>query len=140
VLHHARQLSRFCAEACRVLRDGGMLLAIREHVITRAKDLDAFLAGHPLHRLYGGENAYVLEDYECAIRSAGIRLTQVLNPAASDVNLFPDTQHAMKSRLAAKVHLPWPGLIPNALLRLIGASSRVPGRHYSFVGIKTGHG
>src|SRR6202040_1201267 len=58
VLHHARDLRTLCAEMGRVLKSGGTFLATREHVIFRDADLAVFLAEHPLHRLYGGENAY----------------------------------------------------------------------------------
>jgi SAM-dependent methyltransferase len=136
VLHHARDLQQLCREVARVLALGGTFIATREHVISRRNDLSLFLAAHPLHRLYGGENAYLLEDYLGAIRAAGLRLQRVLNPYASDVNLFPDTKAQFKARLAARIRLPFPQLVPDLLLTWLGERCEQPGRHYTFVAVK----
>lgn len=56
VLHHMRDLDDACREMFRVLRPGGVLIAAREHVISKEADLQQFLDQHPLHHLYG-ENA-----------------------------------------------------------------------------------
>jgi SAM-dependent methyltransferase len=133
VLHHARDLPQFCREIARVLRPGGRFVATREHVISRREDLQAFLDGHPLHRLYGGENARLLSEYRRAIEGAGLRLTAVLNPWASDVNLFPETTESVRATLARRLRLPSPRLVPDLALRLLGATSSVPGRLYTFV-------
>jgi SAM-dependent methyltransferase len=140
VMHHARDLGQLCREMTRVLRPGGVLVATREHVISRRQDLSRFLAAHPLHRLYGGENAYLLSDYLGAIRGAGLELKRVLNPYESDVNLFPETMESMKSRLVSRIGLPWPRLIPDVALAWLGERSDQPGRHYSFVAVKARHG
>jgi len=140
VMHHASNLAQFCREMVRVLRPNGVLIATREHVISRREDLPRFLSAHPLHSLYGGENAYLLSDYIGAIRGAGLQLKQLLNPFESDVNLFPDTKSAMKTRIMSRLGLPWPGLIPDAFLSWLGARSDQPGRHYSFVATKVRHG
>lgn len=86
VLHHTRDLHVACAEFLRVLKPGGRLLAVREHVISHAQDLDAFLQIHPLHHLYGGENAFQLPQYEAAIRQAGFRLNQSIGPLENPIN------------------------------------------------------
>lgn len=91
VLHHARDLRQLCAEAARVLRPSGVFIAVREHVIRSPEDLPAFLASHPLHSLYGGEHAYLLTEYETAIRDAGLSLTQLLGPFESVINYYPAT-------------------------------------------------
>ena len=52
-----------CEEVARVLKPGGTFIATREHVISKKEDLPVFLANHPLHRFYGGENAFVLQKY-----------------------------------------------------------------------------
>jgi SAM-dependent methyltransferase len=133
VLHHARDLHRLCHESARVLKPGGTFIATREHVISKTEDLPKFLASHPLHKLYGGEHAYLLDEYLDAIRGSGITLTRVLNPYQSDINLYPDTVSDLKRRLASRVYLP-ASLIPDFSLAALGAMSRVPGRLYTFVG------
>ena len=55
----------------RVLRPDGIFIAAREHVISREADLGRFLDQHPLHHLYGGENAFLLERYIGALHNAG---------------------------------------------------------------------
>lgn len=136
VLHHARDLNQLCSEAARVLRRGGLVLATREHVISNEKDLDVFLRGHPLHHLYGGENAYRLGEYISALTASGLTMNRVLNPLESDINLFPDTSVDLKRRWSRKIRLPWPALIPDFALRLVGAMRHQPGRLYSFVASK----
>lgn len=133
VLHHARDLSKLCAEVARVLKPGGTFLATREHVLSRREDLPAFLAEHPLHRLYGGEHAYILADYLSAIEAGGIRLTHVLNPHASDINLFPETREQLRARAARRLRL-FPWMVPDFALNFWGSQIRTPGRLYSFVG------
>jgi len=123
-----------------VLRDGGTFIATREHVISQPADLTKFLEGHPLHHLYGGENAYMLDQYTSAIESAGIRLTQVLNPMQSEINLYPETLAGVKRRIAARLLFPFPGAIPDFALGLLGGLMRHPGRLYSFVGTRGAHG
>lgn len=138
VLHHARDLRLLCREAGRVLKPNGTFIATREHVLSRREDLPAFLDGHPLHRLYGGENAYLLEEYTSAITSAGIRLIRVLNPLSSDINLFPGTKTDARIRIGRKMLLPFPSLLPDWLLSWAGRFLKTPGRPYSFVGKKPG--
>jgi SAM-dependent methyltransferase len=136
VLHHARDLRLFCREAARVLKPNGLFVATREHVLSRAEDLDCFLDRHPLHHMYGGENASILTEYTSAITAAGIKLVKVLNPLQSDINMFPQSRLATKQGLARKIHLSSPSLIPDWLLSLAGGFLNQPGRLYSFVGKK----
>lgn len=145
VLHHTSDLAAACREFCRVLKPGGRLIAVREHVISRAQDLPVFLDLHPLHKLYGGENAFELSAYEAAIRSAGLNLELVLAPFDSAINYAPHTLDSLHQELAARVARKLPGTGP-ALRWLLGLppvwalARRVltrlddrPGRHYSFV-------
>ena len=137
VLHHARDLKALCREVFRVLKPGGILLATREHVLSKKEDLDTFLHSHPLHDLYGGEHAYLLKEYLEAIKGAGFKVDQVLNPAASDVNLYPQTKLGLKQRIASRLSIPG-FLLPDWLLKLRAEFSNEPGRHYSFVASKKG--
>jgi len=136
VLHHARDLSKFCREAARVLKPDGIFIATREHVLSRPEDLQAFLDSHPLHRLYGGENAFLLKEYTSALTAAGIKLEKILNPLESDINLFPQSKAEVKAHLARKLFLPFPELIPDWLLSWRGRALDLPGRLYSFLGRK----
>jgi SAM-dependent methyltransferase len=132
VMHHARDLRAFCREVRRVLRPGGTFLGVREHVVTRSDDLPAFLASHPLHRLYGGENAFRLDEYRDSLSSAGLRVVRLLNPWASDVNLHPESREQVRAAIAARRGLPaW--VVPAWLLPLAGSRLGAPGRLYSFV-------
>jgi len=133
-LHHAADLRQMCRELGRVLKDGGLFIATREHVISKSDELDAFLDGHPLHRFYQGENAYRLDEYQSAIEGGGIEIETTFNPYESDINIFPETLDAVKQRIAARYHWPLPKLVPTALVRYMGDRDQTPGRLYSFVG------
>ncbi|HEY3280928.1 MAG TPA: class I SAM-dependent methyltransferase [Armatimonadota bacterium] len=135
-LHHARDLRQLCHGIGRVLKPGGTMIATREPVLSHQRDLDMFLKMHPLHHLYGGENAFVLKEYVSAIEAAGIRLAKVLNPYESNINLFPDTRNSLRVRAARKLRLPSPALLPDALLSWVGKASNAPGRLYTFLGYK----
>lgn len=135
VLHHARDLGQLCRQIARVLKPGGRLIATREHVISRREDLPVFLAEHPLQSLYGGENAYFQSEYEDCIRDAGLRLKRSLNPAESDINLFPKTADDYRAELARRSHIPRRLVLPQ-LVRWLGKRSNTPGRLYSFIAEK----
>ncbi len=137
-LHHAFDLRRMCRELGRVLKQGGLFIATREHVISKPDDMQVFLDAHPLHRFYQGEHAYTLNEYRAAIGAGGIRLDTVLNPYASDINLFPESCDAVKQRVAAQFHWPFPNLVPAAFVRYMGDQDETPGRLYSFIGRAVG--
>lgn len=144
VLHHTSDLSRACKEFYRVLKKGGRLIAVREHVVSRLEDLPAFFDGHPLHHLYGGENAFLLKQYRGAISSAGFSLQTTLAPFDSPINFAPYTLDLLQKELTAK--LPLGGAFVRGLLRLpvvwriarvlLRAIDNRPGRLYSFVADK----
>lgn len=136
-LHHADDLKQFCHEAARVLKPGGLLVATREHVISKPQDLPVFLESHPLHHLYGGENAFTLTEYTDAIGADGrVEILRILNPLATDINLHPLSCDRIKKMIAARLKFPWPNLIPDWLMTLVGYFYRKPGRLYSFIAKK----
>jgi len=131
VLHHARDLPGLCREVARVLKPGGAFLATREHVVDRPEDLPFFLAGHPLHHLYGGENAFSLPQYIAAIEEAGFWFSEILAPFDSAINYFPATWNQVEA-LAQEL---CPGEVENvaASLRRV---YRAPGRIFTFSAVK----
>ena len=145
VLHHTSDLAAACGEFYRVLKPGGCLLAVREHVISRPEDLPAFLDLHPLHKLYGGENAFLLQHYVAAIRAAGFRLQKVLTPFESAINFSPHTETSLRAELAKRMTRRFPGarrLVAGFLdlpplwavaRRVLGRVDHRPGRLYSFI-------
>jgi SAM-dependent methyltransferase len=146
VLHHTRDLGAACAEFHRVLRPGGRLVAVREHVISRPEDLPEFLDAHPLHKLYGGENAFLLAQYRQALRAGGFAELVTLAPFDSAINLAPQTAASMRSRIGERVAGRWRGgaSLVSATLALVwplaksvlNATDSRPGRLYSFVARK----
>ena len=145
VLHHTSDLTAACREFFRVLKPGGLLLAVREHVISRSEDLPTFLEQHPLHKFYGGENAFLLQQYEAAIRTAGFRLSCVLAPFESAINFAPYTEASLRVEIAARISRRFPaakqllaallGVTPlwNIARRVLARIDHRPGRLYSFV-------
>lgn len=134
VLHHARDLPKLCAEMGRVLRPGGGFLATREHVVFKDADLAVFLKEHPLHWLYGGEHAYRLSEYKDAIERGGVRITAVINPWASAVNLYPRSVNDIARLIHARLPFVPISLMTPWLLGRVGWFLRSPGTAYSFAG------
>jgi SAM-dependent methyltransferase len=146
VLHHARHLPGLCREATRVLRPGGLALWVREHVISRPADLAVFLQGHPLHGLYGGENAYTLAEYRAALTGVGLRLRRVIGPLENPVNYWPNSRDEIEGYVFGQCQA-WLG---NRLTRMMWNVPRLrrfvkryvsrcldtPGRHFAFLGVK----
>jgi SAM-dependent methyltransferase len=107
VLHHAVDLKSFCGEAHRVLKPGGIFMMTREHVISRREDLKVFLDSHPLHSLYGGENAYLLAEYVAAIHDSGLRNLRVIGPFESAINYAPMTTKEYRQLIGRMYSIPF---------------------------------
>lgn len=146
-LHHTSDLRQALKESHRILRKGGCLLATREHVIDDEKQLHEFLNSHPLHKWYGGENAFKLDQYIGAIKDAGFKLKLAIKPFDSVINHFPmSTEQLDKERIR---------FMQRRLGKYLGKSvgstvrckdwyawrrarkNKAPGRLYSFVAKKT---
>lgn len=136
VLHHAQNLNKMCKEISRVLKPNGIFFTTREHVISRSSDLNIFLSKHPLQKIYGGENAFLLKHYLTAINSNGINITHILNNYDSDINLFPESRESMRKQMLKK-DLPIPSFLLNLRLKFKGIFDKTPGRLYTFIGRKT---
>jgi SAM-dependent methyltransferase len=144
VLHHTSNLHSACREFFRVLKPGGRLVVVREHVISRKKDLPVFLSRHPLHHRYGGENAFLLSTYMDALLEAGFAIDVVLSPLSSVINYAPYTEQTLKEVIADRLggRLAMQGVLRRALSfpglwslarRAFSWVDRRPGRLYSFV-------
>ena len=143
VLHHARDLPALCAEVFRVLKPGGTFIAVRDHVISSPGDLPAFLQVHPLHQLYGGENAYQLSQYLDSLRAAGFRVEQMLRSFDSVINYAPHTRDSLREEFQHRLSRVPLGriagwcldveLILDISLALLSRVDRRPGRLYSFI-------
>ena len=147
VLHHARDLERFCTELHRVLKAGGVLIATREHVVSSDAQLPDFFARHELHRYYGGENAFTLARYKAALRAAGFTLQACPGPLESVINYAPFTEDSLCEEIASRAgKLPGGRALARMLLarpirkpvlRCLSALDNRPGRLHSFVCHKT---
>jgi SAM-dependent methyltransferase len=142
VLHHTSDLHSACREFFRVLKPGGRLIVVREHVISRKKDLPVFLSRHPLHHRYGGENAFLLSTYTDALLEAGFAIDVVLSPLSSVINYAPYTEQTLKEAIADRLGLAMRGVLRRAFSfpglwsvarRTLSWVDRRPGRLYSFV-------
>lgn len=146
VLHHARDLPQFCRELFRVLKPGGILVTTRDHVISNAAQLPAFLDVHPLHRFYGGENAFRVRDYREALRAAGFKIRSQLGPFDSEINFAPRSLDELRAELAERMARFPAGSFLAGLLQtdavyrltrwLLSRLDRRPGRLFSFVAVK----
>jgi SAM-dependent methyltransferase len=138
VMHHAHDLKQFIAESARVLRPGGILLTTRDHVVKGQADKERFLARHPLHKYYGGENAFTLQEYETAMTSAGLKIETRFNPQDSPINYGPwseqKVEELLKDRTKVLHRLPFVRQLAWKLVRI--RLERLPGRLYSYLARK----
>jgi SAM-dependent methyltransferase len=145
VLHHTNDLNATCKEILRVIKPGGIFLAIREHVITNHSDLPVFFNNHPLHHLYGGEYAYLVNEYRSNLISAGFLNVKTISPWSSPINFAPYTLEGVQNALATKL-----GPFKSILLfvfklpilwacfcKLLNVIDNRPGRLFSFIAIKS---
>ena len=141
VLHHANNLNEFAKEIARILKPGGIMVSLRDHVISGPHQLNSFLERHPLHRYYGGENAFEISVYRHAFISAGLTIVKELKSFDSVVNYAPKNQNDMRREIAGRLgpigfladHALKPTMIMTAALKLLTLLDRRPGRLVSFV-------
>jgi SAM-dependent methyltransferase len=140
-MHHAHDLIGFISECSRLLKKGGALLAIRDHVIFDEEDKQLFLQSHPLHKFYGGENAYTLEQYKSALTSAGLIIQKTLPTFSSPINYFPAKRTdismlKVKKKTASAIIKVFPGLFSDTFKEKVKSvlnEKEFPGRVYSFI-------
>lgn len=142
VLHHASDLDAMVRELARVLRRGGRWLSTREHVADDEQQLIAFREGHPLHKFYGGENAYPLDRYLKSFADAGLRVKETWGPLESILNFFPGTEDERQISLRQVANhsyfrlgrlFAWSDRFRQVQLRRHTERDKTPGRIYSFL-------
>ena len=145
-VHHFADLQKGFDECFRVLKPKSQFLATREHVISDEKQLQEFLDNHMLHKLHGGENAYLLSQYLEALQKAGFKVARNLRHYDSVINHFPvsngevtqQLQESIEKRLGKAVasigtNSPW---LMDMYRSYISRSVDFPGRFHSFLSIK----
>ena len=126
-MHHAENLGLFLKEVSRVLKPGGILLTVRDHVVNDEKQKNEFLNQHPLHKYYGGENAFSLKEYIDSIELAGLNVIKILGPLDSPINYYPLESKLPKLLFSLKL----------AFLKVVKNNFKHrAGRLYSFLAIK----
>ena len=96
-MHHAYNLNQFVGNIAKLLKPGGILLTARDHVIYDQKDKDWFFESHPLHKFYGGENAFTAAEYKSAITGAGLTIIKELKYYDSVINYYPASIETLKN-------------------------------------------
>lgn len=149
LLHHTENLNKSCSEFYRVLKPGGMLIALREHIISKSSDIDIFFQVHPLHKYYGGENAFVLSDYIQSFIQTGFMIDKIIKPLENPINYSPKTKSDLINEIAIIINQKTfiskkvIQIILNTragwalFIGLVNLLDNRPGRLYSFVCIKT---
>ena len=154
-MHHAHNLQLFISECYRILKRGGLLITVRDHIVYNKADKAWFLESHPLQKFYGGENAYSEQEYTQAMKDAGFEIKKILKYYDSVINYFPLTITAKESRetenkrfieellqkkLGTFTNVKWlKKIAENYVKSKLGPmndETKIPGRMYSFLAIK----
>jgi SAM-dependent methyltransferase len=115
VFHHATDIRQFAAELFDLLTPQGLLLTWRDHVVSGEEQLPAFFDQHPLHKVYGGENAFREDQYRDALKSAGFVLLKQWRQFDDSLNYGPATPAELFQRAAGR-------LTPEPVAKLVGAT------------------
>jgi 2-polyprenyl-3-methyl-5-hydroxy-6-metoxy-1,4-benzoquinol methylase len=139
-MHHAYHLQDFLQNLFRILKPNGLLLTTRDHVLYNAKEKPLFLAKHPLHQYYGGENAFMLSEYKAAIQKAGFTIAKVLGPVDTVINYAPWNKAKISAMIKERVGLTitFQPILALAWWFIKQHLSKAPGRLYSFLLLKPG--
>lgn len=154
-LHHAQNLDKFVKQTTKYLKRGGFFFSVRDHFIYNEKDKQLFLDTHPLHKFYGGENAYTLEEYVSAMTKSGLEIVTLYHHFDSVINYAPltimekkgladkrknDTENFLKNKFGILANIPFLPLIANLYMnRKYGEvydETRIPGRLCSIIARK----
>lgn len=134
VMHHAHDLSKFVQEGSRVLKANGIFMTTRDHVVKNNSDKEAFLKRHPLHKFYGGENAFTLIEYSNAITNAKLTISRSYDAFQSAINYDPWNEEKVSLKFGFIGKIP---LVATLLLYIVRKRlNNIPGRLHTFVAVK----
>lgn len=138
VMHHAYNLNKFVKEAARVLKKDGVLMTVRDHVIKDEEDKKSFLQRHPLHKYYGGENAFQFNEYKEAIEQSSLIIKKILTPSQSAINFSPWNKEKIANIITNKLGKAFNNSLTVNLLWVVNRYrlESLPGKLYSFIAIK----
>ena len=94
VLHHMTDIRASALEFRRILKPGGVLMALRDHVVWNASQKEHFFRTHPMQPITGDENCHTLEEYLSGFAAAGLQIVKVLDPVSSVINTYPSPVRA----------------------------------------------
>ena len=117
-MHHAIDLNKFLNKASILLKKGGMLMTIRDHVLNDESLLEDFLEKHALHKYYGGEFAYTKIEYLNTMKANGFKNISCIEYYDSVINYFPKTKNEIEEKKIEKL-----SLFNNKLKRIFGFKS-----------------
>lgn len=149
VVHHAHDLGQFMKEIARVLKPDGVVLTVRDHVISKEEDLSLFLDRHPLHKYYGGEHAFTESQYESAFSNANLSIVEKFLPLESHLNYYPESPITVSRRIRGLIKPKMNSILyhltrflsPKLVIRLFGKQASLemndPGRLYSYLMVKS---
>jgi ubiquinone/menaquinone biosynthesis C-methylase UbiE len=101
-MHHAYDLKKFIGESARVVKTGGIVFTVRDHVIFDKADKEWFLEMHPLHKYYGGENAFTADEYKAAMMEAGLEIVREFKYYDNVINYFPVREEELERLILTK--------------------------------------
>lgn len=90
VFHHISDFSSFFSEVRRVLKKGGLICCLRDHVIWNPKQKAHFFQSHPFHKFTHDENCHYLHEYIRAFSDHGFKTEFIFDPVSSPINTFPN--------------------------------------------------
>jgi ubiquinone/menaquinone biosynthesis C-methylase UbiE len=142
-LHHFSNLVQGLTECVRVLKPGGLFLGTREHVVDNPEQLEQFLAGHILHQLHGGENAYSVDHYINSLKKAGFKFVKPIASLENVINHFPSSNLDIKNLFRDRAISRFGGSLGNLISQnplaekifrqYASKNDKWPGRLYSFL-------
>jgi SAM-dependent methyltransferase len=102
-MHHAKDLNQFVSEMSRVLKNGGIFLTVRDHVVFDDKDKTLFLTSHALQKFYHGENAFSPDEYKNAIKQSRLKLINEFKYFDSAINYFPKSDDEIQNKHSRRI-------------------------------------